>query len=312
MKMTKKIVALVSAFAIAASFAVTASAELALSKATATASVDTVAAGESVTIYGGWDTLLGATGAQVSVYFDDTAFEVNEANNEAYNFAKKPKKSYLPMFIDEAYVAARWEYDMGEGEILDGFNVTGFFPITAAYNSTTKAVVYMFADTTGEMVVDPDYIEYDVTPNIGTIFTAKEDIKPGTYTFNIEVVCSEGNTGRVAKTASVDVTVEGGEEEVSLVAGVESITTPGKHNGKASFSASAGIATTGLTKITVKNSTDADRVEEWEAPATYGEGITKVLPIVTYNKVTELIGSTFTVEFWNATEVFKTLTYKVQ
>lgn len=110
---------------------------------------------------------------------------------------------------------------------------------------------------------------------------------------------------------------EGGEEggdnddtAIEMVAGNQNI-VGGRHDGKAAISAPEAVAVEGIAKITVENSADADRVEEWVAPTTLGNGKTKVLAVVTYDKAA-MAGTTFTVKYLNAAlEAIKTFTYTV-
>lgn len=267
----------------------------------------TVVAGETFEVVATFDTLIGAKGLEIEFVYDDDAFSIDTTNNEDYNFGTNKKPVYYPNYVIEDMLSNF------EGEMAI-YNAWGSLSYNNYASGDDAAVKYLSTDTdSGYIIKDGDEDE-DMYPykSAGVILTAADNIAAGTYDIVVKAIVSDSTVGDIVSTKTMTITVEGEEEEVSLVAGVDSITTPGKHNGKASFSASAGIATTGLTKITVKNSTDADRVEEWEAPATYGDGISMVLPIVTYNKVAELINSIFTVEFYNEDGVFKTLTYKVQ
>lgn len=106
---------------------------------------------------------------------------------------------------------------------------------------------------------------------------------------------------------------EGGDNDdtaIEMVAGNQNI-VGGRHDGKAAISAPEAVAVEGIAKITVENSADADRVEEWVAPTTLGNGKTKVLAVVTYDKAA-MAGTTFTVKYLNAAlEAIKTFTYTV-
>ncbi len=96
-----------------------------------------------------------------------------------------------------------------------------------------------------------------------------------------------------------------------MVAGVDNITAEA-HRGKSSISAPEVVAVADIAKITVENSAEAGRVDEWEAPKTLGNGKTNVLAIVTFDKAA-MAGTTFTVKYLNsALDAIKTFTYKVQ
>ncbi len=110
---------------------------------------------------------------------------------------------------------------------------------------------------------------------------------------------------------------EGGDEPtitpVDMVAGVDSIAN-GPHAGKATISTPVAEAVDfeGLEKITVECTAEAERVEEWVAPATLGDGKSNVIAVVAFDKAA-LAGETFTVKFLGALDaVLKVFTYEVQ
>lgn len=300
MKFSKKITALFAVASMIVSSAVTASA--AFSTITVTGDV-TAEVGETITLEATYDTLVGAKALTLEFWFDADAFTVDTTDNVNYDFGRK---LYYPNYVSEGFLKNWFDY------LAFQDSWSSFDP---SYNAEKGVIALACYDTKGTIITD----ELEKSKPYKTVGVNLTTVKDGTYTVTVKTIVSDNVAGDISSEKTIKVVVgdggqggeEGGEGEVTLVAGVEEITTEGRHQGKASFSASTGVATTGLTKITVKNSTDNERVEEWEAPATYGDGSTKVLPIVTYNKNAGLGGSIFTVDFYKGSEIFKTLTYTV-
>lgn len=104
---------------------------------------------------------------------------------------------------------------------------------------------------------------------------------------------------------------EGGETvtPVAMDAGVE--VAEGPYAGMTSVSAPEAVEVDAITNITVANDKDASKTLSWTAPTAFGDGKTKVLPILVFDE-TANADSTFTITLWNAETAVKIFTHAVE
>lgn len=288
MKIMNKIVATIATFSMIASLAITASASF--SSVTLTPEANEIKAGESVTIDTTWDTLVGAKGLSIKVFYDNTVFSVDSSNNTAYNFGTTLKKSYLPNFIASDFVASRHNYMKNE-EVDENFNITTMFPGLTPNDAGTY-VAYVFADTSGETVIDEETESYATNNTLGTIFTAKADAEPGTYTFTVEMASSDATAGVITKTATATVKIAGDEPKTTLgnaVAGNDMY-------GQKTIAAGISFATGSESKatVTLMNGDAEVKSKEYSLPGSgVAGGTTNLVGIIRYNPEDVTAGNAF-------------------
>lgn len=301
MKLIKKSIAVLAIAAMAISSFTTAFASF--SEITTDASATTIKAGDSVTLTGTFDTLVGAKGMEIEFAYDDTAFSIDTSNNTKYNFGTAKKPVYYPNYVLED-VLSNYKDEMSI------FNAWGML----SYNNYSNGVKFLSTDTdNGYVIADGDEAD-DMYPykSVGVIFTANSDIKAGTYDFVITAKVSDSTAGVITSKKTVKITVEGDTptpSEKDAVAGKEI------EDGFKTFSTDAAIefAVGATPTIEISKSNTTDTLTETLGSGVIGEGKTKIIPIVSYKigRNGVVAGDTFTIKVTNGDENVGTWTYTV-
>lgn len=206
MKYFKKIIATLTSAIMVLSSIITASADFTSVTASTSATENKVAIGEKIIVNANWDSLINATAFTVVITYDTDGFEVASGNNENYNFGNPIIPDYKAAYIADDFLKSRWNW-LRNNNNMDNFNVTNmwdYFDYNAVDNEVLIAV-----SSTSDTAVTSAYEDLAKHSSIGATFVAK---KAGTYTFNISATAAT-TSGRVDKTATVSVTVTGGETE---------------------------------------------------------------------------------------------------
>lgn len=205
MKGFNKIVAVTAAASMAFSCVVTAFA--APSNITVKASSDKINPGDTVTVTAQLDTLSGAKGLELHFEYDKSAFSVDTANNEDYNFGNALRPSYYPNYISNELTQLR--HEQNHISILwDGF--------TYAANDDVTMVFYSSENYT----ITDDDMELGVSDVFGATFTANDGVN-GKYDIKVRAIAStDSGDVNVEQTVSVQV----GEDTPAPEPAVNSVT----------------------------------------------------------------------------------------
>lgn len=200
MKILNKTIAMLAVASMVVSSTVTAFASF--SEITVEQSATKVAAGEEVTITATFDTLVDAAGMEIEFVYDDDSFDIDTTDNTDYNFGTNKKPVYYPNYVIED-VLANYQDEMSI------YNAWGML----SYNNYENGVKFLSTDTeSGYVIEDGDEAE-DMYPykSVGVIFTAKDGIADGEYTFTVNAKVSDSKKGVIASTKTV--TVKVGEDK---------------------------------------------------------------------------------------------------
>lgn len=270
MKMIKKTIAmLIMACVMISSVTVFA----AFSTITTTQTATEVKAGETVTIEATFDTLVDAKGMELEFLYDTTAFTVDSDDDTEYNFGTKKNPKYWPNYISDGL----------KEQHIEECSFISKWP-TFSYEIPEGKVKLLATDAESGYIITAEDEAEDMYPyrTVGVVFTAKDGIAPGNYTFTIIAKVSDSSSGVISSTKTVTVTVAGSGpvvDELDPVAAESTLTTADgntKYTNVAvmpvNFTIDASKGTAKGLAIAVKKGAETVVTKTWDNISLAGEG----------------------------------------
>jgi hypothetical protein len=163
----------------------------------------TIAAGDVVTVKTTFDSLAGYSGYQYEVYSDATAFSAVEGDNTNYNFGTAKKPVYLPNYLLEELISSRMD-ETHVTLLIDDFKYSFNDGVGRIMGTSSEGYEIKAADEAAEMYPDNA---------LGINFVANNDIKAGTYEFEVAIkVTTAAGVKTTLDSKKVTAVVEGSSE----------------------------------------------------------------------------------------------------